>query len=676
MKILHFAVTVAFFVFNNSCSYNCVASSHAANLHVLMILPNCCERSNVTEDAIRIIGVCSNNEYEILVKLISRIIGWYNSKASCDEIIGVVGDIDTCTANIIHTLASRSNLSIAMVATSKPSTFPPLIANTNVLDLNPLQHYLDALVGLIQHQKWSQIRLISEEVPYYRYAAEKLQMQLKEEGNSIESLTPHFGIHGARLALRTIRECSSTDVILIFMSEPSVCLLLEEAERVHHILRSYTWIVVDFESNFNQSSGSCVSDGLIMVTDHHMQGNYTDVGRKLNLQFDNNYAASSFRPSRVLYDSISAAVTSAELGTGFSNGSFVGSTGLQRFKNGNRLSNISISKITNKTAIKVASYNSESRLLKFLTNESVTTSAKRSGGNIIFIEGSTAHILTVATFTTLSFTFVTVMLVLYVCFHHHPEIKATSITVSFCMFAGCYIPILHVFLLLIAYEPAMDVALPADVTCNGLAWSSGIGLPPALILSTLLVKMLRVYSVFKDPFAHKRRYFRNSFLLLYIALLTSPTFITLTLWSIVDPLMNHEIMLADDCGHVLVLEACLGTRPITWIMLLLLYVAILITCVTVLALKSSKIRYKNFQDTKATNAFAFLSISLTIMTTLYWYFFYRLEPSVVNFRATYITLYCGNNVIPVVCQLFLFVPKILPPIRRLSAAPRYLPCFL
>lgn len=123
---------------------------------------------------------------------------------------------------------------------------------------------------------------------------------------------------------------------------------------------------------------------------------------------------------------------------------------------------------------------------------------------VTFIEGSVAHILIVAIVTSLNFTFVTVVLVLYAWFRHDPEVKTTSTTVSFCMFTGCYVLLLHVFLLLIAYEPAMKVALQADITCNMLAWSSGIGLPPALILSTLFVKMLRVYSVFESPFTHKK----------------------------------------------------------------------------------------------------------------------------------------------------------------------------
>lgn len=262
--------------------------------------------------------------------------------------------------------------------------------------------------------------------------------------------------------------------------------------------------------------------------------------------------------------------------------------------------------------------------------------------------------------TAFCFAFVTVILILYICFRNEQEVKATSVTVSLCMFVGCYLLLLHVFLLLIAYEPATKVAIPADTICNGLAWSSGIGLPSSLILSTLFVKMLRVYSIFVNPFLHNKKLFNDSLLLCYIALMTSPTVVILILWSSIDPLINREVPIADSC-HVFILEACLGTHTFTWVILSLLYVTILIISVVVMAFKSSTIRYKNFQDTKATNAFAFL---MTVLTTFYWYFFYSLEPSIANFRATYITLYIGHNSIVMLCQTFLFVPKVYPPLRR------------
>ena len=56
------------------------------------------------------------------------------SDCLCSEMIGVVGDLDSSAARIIHTLASRSNLNITLVAAVAPSTFLP-VPLPNVLDI-------------------------------------------------------------------------------------------------------------------------------------------------------------------------------------------------------------------------------------------------------------------------------------------------------------------------------------------------------------------------------------------------------------------------------------------------------------------------------------------------------------------------------------------------------------
>ena len=63
---------------------------------------------------------------------------------------------------------------------------------------------------------------------------------------------------------------------------------------------------------------------------------------------------------------------------------------------------------------------------------------------------------------------VTVTLILYVYFHKEPEIRATSVTLSLCMFLGCYILLLYIPLLLIKAQSS-EFTLLADVICMLLA---------------------------------------------------------------------------------------------------------------------------------------------------------------------------------------------------------------
>lgn len=109
-----------------------------------------------------------------------------SNSAVCCQVIGVVGEFDSKTASIIHTLASRSNLNLTLVAsTSLPVANPNIIPN--IFDMNPLEHYIDALVSFTNELNWTRIGLISDGADINILAAEKLQMALLR--NSERSIT-------------------------------------------------------------------------------------------------------------------------------------------------------------------------------------------------------------------------------------------------------------------------------------------------------------------------------------------------------------------------------------------------------------------------------------------------------------------------------------------------------
>ena len=123
---------------------------------------------------------------------------------------------------------------------------------------------------------------------------------------------------------------------------------------------------------------------------------------------------------------------------------------------------------------------------------------------------------------------------------------------------------------------------------------------------------------------------------------------------------THEFEI-ETKSQLLILETCLSDRhTYVWVAtLLVIYMITLNLAVIGVAFKTSKIRYKHFEDTKATNAFAFLAIFIILTTLLYFFFFTWLEVSVDSFIATDITLYMGNTTFALFCQIFLFAPKVL-----------------
>lgn len=160
------------------------------------------------------------------------------------------------------------------------------------------------------------------------------------------------------------------------------------------------------------------------------------------------------------------------------------------------MNNISVVLVINDTRLKLAYYDLEVHRLTILSDiidDGANVDVKIS---VVYDQRTVAHIVVVVILIVICFFFVTAILILYLYFRTEKEIKATSVSVSLCMFTGCYLLLLHVAF---SSQPARNVALPSSLTCNLLAWSSVVRIPTSLILATLLVKMPRVPQFLKIP---------------------------------------------------------------------------------------------------------------------------------------------------------------------------------
>ena len=161
-----------------------------------------------------------------------------------------------------------------------------------------------------------------------------------------------------------------------------------------------------------------------------------------------------------------------------------------------------------------------------------------------------------------------------------------------------------------------------------------------------------------NPYSFRRKLCSDGGLFMFVLLLLSPTILVLTAWTVLDHFSKHRLMLPHGQGYY---DRCLSNHTALWISLLLAYFFILLIAVIVVAFKTSKIRYKNFRDTKATNIYAFLVSFSTVMTLLYWFFFRSLE---ISINSSGYTLYVGRIFVSMPCQFTLFIPKLYPLIVR------------
>ena len=514
--------------------------------------------------------------------------------------------------------------------------------------MKPLSHYIDAIALFIDRWNWTRVGLISDNSFYYHYAREVLLKRIQNDPYKIVTLT--INQDSDIESIQAFKEYDA-HIIVMIMDKNVACSVLEQAKKENFTWHNYAWILLSEGITCND-----LMEGAFLMKFNIVEPSDSYEMLSINPEFERN----------VTYDAILAANFSHAMNT-ISNLTFQGLTSLVKFRDGKQLYNITLFQVSsNKSDIEVAYYDPEFKLLKILHD--ITLSGNFPSGNTV-IHGnisSTASIV-VAIFTFIvSILFVTVVLFLYIYFRNEPEVKATSVSVSLGIFLSCYLMLLHIPFLLIYCGPIQPVALlgqiGADVVCIILLWLSALGVPVILILSSLFVKMIRVYIIFLNPHSYKKKLCSITFLFLYILLLTLTHLLILFLWSVLVTFKSIRIEFPQK-SHLLIAEACNSDNTALWLYLLLLYIIIVPIALIILALKSSKIRYQNFKDTKATNAFTFLTIFIVSQSLTYWYFILTLEPL---FTHTTETLCVSHNIIvlPLLCQIYLFIPKVYPPLNR------------
>ena len=442
-------------------------------------------------------------------------------------------------------------------------------------------------------------------------------------------------------------------------SEETACTMWKYALQYNFIWPEYAWIV------YNIQSSECASsmEGVILINREEINVDLKSQEWIIEIRFGNSFnnhtSLGESRYLSLLYDSVLAVALAEQLN--FTNATFPGISGQVQIREGKRLSNISIIHIQNYSNYEIGYYDTASKELYTLEDNIPFKVVTIPRDSILTVhDGITdLDVIFVLSIFAVCIGIVTVTLILYAYLYNEPEVKATSVTLSVCMFLGCYISLFFIPLLYI--EGQQEFTLLLDVICMWLAWFCGLGLPFPLILGTLLLKMLRVYVIFFHPHSYKKKLCSDGALFVFMLLLSSPTILLLTAWTVFDYYSKSTVVIPQK-GYLEIHKVCLGNHTAIWLSMLLVYFFTLLIAVIVVAFKTSKIRYKNFRDAKATNIYAFLVSFLTVMTLLYWFFFRSLEVSIPNSRGAAYTIYVGHILIPMSCQFTLFIPKLYPPI--------------
>ena len=183
-----------------------------------------------------------------------------------------------------------------------------------------------------------------------------------------------------------------------------------------------------------------------------------------------------------------------------------------------------------------------------------------------------------------------------------------------------------------------------------------------LVLATLFAKMLRVYRIF-TYFGRTGKAWSDRVLLLAIFVIILGKILLLTVWFTVDTHALEDVETYQKEAlppYYEVVQQCRCRYLTFWLSTVFLYSGIILTLLLFLAFKTRKIKRENFKDTKKVNACILcLVILITLSAPMWWVLGVVNQPI-----ASKLIIGAAYGIAAVLCQLFLIVPKTIPPFLR------------
>ena len=250
--------------------------------------------------------------------------------------------------------------------------------------------------------------------------------------------------------------------------------------------------------------------------------------------------------------------------------------------------------------------------------------------------------------------FITVQLIFYLYYRDHKVIKATSPYLSLIMFFGCYLlclsAIVNITINSFVTIPVLYTVLFCLLillTINGTS----------LILITLFVKLLRVERIFSSRLEKDiGKCWSNGFLVsIVIFLVVILNMMVLPVLIVETPEFSNYTLNPNDLVVLLHVRP-VGNGDFISVGIVIAYVILVLIIISLVTIRTRKIRHSNFKDTKKINIF----ITLTIVSS-----FFTLTSYIILTEKSYEPI--ANTILifallslPTLCQLILFTPKVVP----------------
>lgn len=267
-------------------------------------------------------------------------------------------------------------------------------------------------------------------------------------------------------------------------------------------------------------------------------------------------------------------------------------------------------------------------------------------------------------FLVSSLIFTTITMSLFIHYRKNPEIKATSSILSLCMYVGCYCLIISSLLHTIASGQVLGNTTLGYADCWGNTFLFTVGLDT--VLATVLTKTLRIYHIF-NTFGKLSSLWSDKSLFVIILSIISGKVLIMIIWAAVD--MNHiidkrtlRVSLQRFPPYYEVVQKCYSQHLGLWVGVIfaytgLLFVPMITAAILTRRIKGEKSRYK---DSKKICMLVAVLFILMCTGNALWFFLRAIGKNI----ASKVVFSLGFTMAALFCQIFLFLPKIIPSIRR------------
>ena len=252
----------------------------------------------------------------------------------------------------------------------------------------------------------------------------------------------------------------------------------------------------------------------------------------------------------------------------------------------------------------------------------------------------------------------TISMCLFFYYRKQPAIKATSSTLSICMFIGCYFlftsSLFHIINSGISKHDDNE-HLRAFV-CMFNAYLINIGFDT--VFATVIAKTLRVYHIF-NKFGKVGRICSDQGLLVLILTAVFVKISMLILWTCLDVnhLVDKEHYVAQSVPpYWLVRQQCEANYLNIWIAFLGGYSLVLLATLVVLAFMTRNIKRKHFNESKKISTLSGVLVCILSINWALWILLRLIDASILS-KVVYSL---GTMLTALFCQVFLILPKVVP----------------